>query len=43
MGYLGWVRREIQASHVGSAASAEGLRAGFEAFAGDYLRSCVGG
>jgi hypothetical protein len=40
MGYLGWVRSEIQAGNVGSAASAEGLRAGFEAFASDYLRAC---
>lgn len=40
MGYLGWVRREIQAGNVGDAASAEGLRPGFEAFAADYLRSC---
>jgi hypothetical protein len=40
MGYLGWVRREIQAGNVGAAASADSLRAGFEAFAGDHLRSC---
>jgi hypothetical protein len=40
MGYLGWVRREIQAGNVGSTASAEGLRGGFEGFAGDYLRFC---
>jgi len=40
MGYLGWVRREIQAGNVGSAASSEGLRAGFDAFAADHLRFC---
>jgi hypothetical protein len=40
MGYLGWVRAEIRAGNVGDGLPREPLRAGFEAFSAEYLRSC---
>ncbi|HTV20774.1 MAG TPA: hypothetical protein VMG12_18950, partial [Polyangiaceae bacterium] len=40
MAFLRWARSEIAAGNVGDGLSSEALRAGFEVFAGDYLRSC---
>jgi hypothetical protein len=40
MAFLRWVRGELSAGNVGDDLSRERLRAGFEAFADDYLGFC---
>lgn len=40
MAFLRWVRGEIQDGNVGEALASDRLRAGFEAFVADHLRSC---